>query len=576
MNNSGARIKYGNYAVGAKENFEPFASETLFDTLSQLKEYNLVVNNYSNPCELYQFSLDGSASIIPDRAKNYNIGFWSRQISDYKGVFINPIVLTLYSEHKFSAKGISFVFDSYNEIFANDIIIKWYRDEEIISEMPFHPTDAQFNCENEVHDYNKIEIVFYSINAPENRLKITSINHGMFVWFESKNLQNIKLIQECDPISMNISVNTADFVLNIDSDADYMFQKKQPVFIYFDGNLKSTTFVNSFKRKSKNIWSFQTEDYIGLLDEIPYTGGMFENSRAIDVLSDIFSVARVPFYIDNTFASATITGHIPYTTCRDALMQVCFAIGAVVDTSNSEIINIFSLSDDIKQNIPLSRIMQGQNYNEEGTVTGVSVTYHSYKKSKDVVTLYTADSGGVGENIFIKFSQPMYDLEISNGNFALGNGGQELKNANYAIINAKEGCVLTGKKYEHSENVKKKNNPDAWLGEADKIISVESATLVSKNNIDKIIEICYNYFTNTKSVNSKIIEGKHFFEGKKYGQKKYGTFKYGSDRLLYDKQISVGDIIDVEMEYGNNYRGRVIKQTFNLNGGIIVKTATIK
>ena len=49
MINKGVAIKYGDGAPEAKENFVPTASESEFDTLAQLQQYNLNFPNYANP-----------------------------------------------------------------------------------------------------------------------------------------------------------------------------------------------------------------------------------------------------------------------------------------------------------------------------------------------------------------------------------------------------------------------------------------------------------------------------------------------------------------------------------------------
>ena len=98
---SGVAIKYGDVAPEAKENFVPIASESEFNTLAQLQQYNLNFPNYANPCELYQTVLDGTATAFPSVPEQANLGLWSERISNDKGFFVDengekePIVLTL-------------------------------------------------------------------------------------------------------------------------------------------------------------------------------------------------------------------------------------------------------------------------------------------------------------------------------------------------------------------------------------------------------------------------------------------------------------------------------------------------
>lgn len=577
-NNRGVSIRYGDVAPEAKENFTPTASESEFDTLAQLQQYNLNFPNYANPCELYQTVLDGTAEAFPSVPENTNLGLWSEQISNDDGTFKEPIVLELESVGQYSSQGLTLTFDTYNGIFATRVGIKWLRitDEGIttLDEKEYNPDNAFYFCRNFVENYNKVVITFYSLNMPKNRLKLRVIDYGYGTFFYGDELRGVKLIQEIDPISTQISINTADFTLDSKSDMEYSFQAKQPLSVYFNGELKATTFVKKSTRKAKRLWSIQSEDYIGLLDSIPYYGGIYTNKNAVELLTDIFTVAKVPYSIDDVFADATVTGYIPYTTCRDALMQVAFAIQAVVDTSDSEVIKVFALDNDIKQTIPLNRIMQGQSFEDEETVTGIEVSSHSYKQIAESLDVYDANESGTGQNIFVKFSEPLHDLSITNGTITQSH-------TNYAVINANTNCILTGQKYEHTTQTRKKNNPVVLANDVEKIVAVDNATLVSQYNIDNVLNKCYNWLIKSNLTNLKIVEGKHVRYGDyiKYGEKKYGTFKYGEKQknvIVYDERVNVGENINAETEYLGVVSGRLIKQSFNLNGNIIIKEAVLK
>lgn len=586
MNNKGVSIRYGDVAPEAKENFIPSVNNKAdFVNLSQLQQYNLDFPNYANPCELYQTVLDGTASAFPSVPEQANLGLWSEQLSNDDGTFTNPIVLELQSVGQYSSQGLTLTFDTYNGIFATRLSIKWLRiiDESIttLAEQEFIPDNAFYFCRKQVENYNKVVITFYSLNMPKNRLKLRVIDYGYGTFFYGDELRNVKLIQEIDPISTQISINTADFTLDSRSDMEYSFQQKQPLSIFFNGELKATTFVKKSTRKAKRLWSIQSEDYIGLLDSIPYYGGIYTNKNAVELLSDIFTTAKVPYNIEDVFANSVVTGYIPFTTCRDALMQVAFAIQAVVDTSNSDVVKVFALEEEVKQTVPLNRIMQGQNFADDETVTGVEVAVHTYKPITETMDVYDATESGTGQNILVKFSEPLHDLSITKGSFAVDDKGNELKHTNYAVINANANCILRGQKYEHTTRTRRQDNPVISAGEIEKVVAVDKATLVSQHNIDNVLEKCYNCLIKTNSTNLKIVEGKHVKYGDyiKYGEKKYGTFKYGEKNpnlIIYDNAVNVGENINAETEYLGVVSGRLIKQSFNLNGNIIVKEAVLK
>ena len=119
MIDKGVFIKYGDIAVGAKEEFNSSSEDkTYFTDFSQLKK-DLKFPKYTNPCELYSTTLDGKDLPLPSDTKNANIGWWSEQLSKEDGTFETPIVLTcVASENLFTSIGITLIFD----VFAISII----------------------------------------------------------------------------------------------------------------------------------------------------------------------------------------------------------------------------------------------------------------------------------------------------------------------------------------------------------------------------------------------------------------------------------------------------------------------
>ena len=247
---------------------------------------------------------------------------------------------------------------------------------------------------------------------------------------------------------------------------------------------------------------------------------------------------------------------------------------SVIDTSNSDTVNVNKLSNEISQTVPLNRIMQGQNFDEEETVTAVEVTEHSYKPINESMTAYEADESGTGEDILVKFTEPLHSLSIVNGTISQSG-------STYAVITANSGCVLSGKKHEHLTRIRRKSNPNVLSDDAERVIAIENATLVNASNSSAILDNCFDWLVRTMQTNLKIIEGKHVKEGDviRYGQKKYGTFRYGQRHpsvITYDKEVNVGDRIKAKTQYLGEVDGRVIKESFSLSGGIIVKDAVLR
>lgn len=560
MNNEGVKIRYGDVAPEAKENFAPEASEKeTFADLAQLQQYNLKFPNYANPCEYGAVLLDGSADIFPAYPENENMGLWSRNISGADGTFETPVVLTLTSSGQYSSQGFTLTFDTYNNIFCNDLSITWYRNGTQIETSDFAPNSAFYFCRKKAENFDKVVITFKKLNMPYNRLKLRVIDYGYGTYFFGDELRSANIIQELSPISSELAVNTADFTLDSKTDMEYSFQSKQPLSIYFNGELRATTFVSKSQRQAKNIWKIESEDYVGQLAKLTFMGGMYSGKNAKELLVSIFTQAKTPYSIADELSDKTVTGYIPICDCREAVRQICFAIGAVCSTANSDCIKVYTLSDNVMQNVPLSRIRQGQSFDEEDRITAVKLTAHNYIPIYEETEAYKAGDSGTGENIFVRFSEPLHDLTITHGTIISSS-------ANFAIINANENCVLTGQKYDDTVVVHTKNNPVVSANDLENIAEITDATLINPSNVSEILTKTFDFVSRRSTTKLQIYEGRHRV---RYGEEKYGGAKYG--QWIFDSVVNTGDVITSETEYLGNVTGRIVSQRYSLNGGILLK-----
>ena len=538
-------VKYSDVAIGAKESFKISTSAKLdASNIDLIKAEGTSFKRYDMPFALNSMILDGESEFLPESGLA-EVGYISNQLSDENGNFAEPIIFELSSLETFTSAGLTIIFDEQKNIYPTHINIKWYNGDSLLDEADFYPDSANYFCNKKVEFYNKIIITFYSLSLPANRLVVNQIEYGIKVEFGGNELRAAKCIQEIDPISTSVPINIFDFTVDSKKNIEFSFQAKQPINLIFNGETKAITFVKNAKRKSKTIWDIKSEDYIGLMDSISFNGGIYVNKNAVELLDEIFTVAKVPYNIIGTFNDISLNGYIPYTTCRNALMQVIFAMGVVADTSNSDAVNIFSLSQNVSQEIPKRRIMVGQSFADETRVTAVELVSHVYSAITESVVAYEAENSGIGNNIFVLFNEPLHDLTITNGSIVESG-------SNYAIINANSGCKLMGNKYKHTKVIHRKNNPLVLSTDIEKIVSIENATLVSLENVDSLLELCYNYIVNTEQTNMKIIDGGN------------------------EKNTTVGDLISFDTEYIGKKSGRINKQTFSLVGGILVKDSVIR
>lgn len=596
INSKGVIIKYGDVAPGAKENFTTQVDGQIayYSNLDLFKEYNVDYKYFSNPCELYETPLNGRPVLFPNKPYDHNFGIWSNEVSDQNGDFSKPLVMILTSKGQYSSQGITIKFDLDNDIYAKEVNIKWLRvtddGEEKLAEETYTPNTAEYFCQNKINNYNKIIITLTGVNMPYHRLKIRTIDYGYGTYFSGNELRNVKVIQSLDPISSELQINTVDFTLDSKSSVEYSFQQRQPLEVYFNDDLISYAYVKNANRKSAKLWDIQSDDFIGIMDSIPFIGGMYKDKNAVELINEISTAAKINFSIESGFEEKTVSGHIPYTSCRVALMQVAFAIGAVVDTSNSDKVKIYKLSDEISQEIPLTRTMQGQSFKTSETVTTVILKSHSYLPSANQVVLYDAAESGTGENILVVFNEPVHGFSFTgHADIAVDDNGTPLANENYAIINVypdaisgNRTCQMIGYTYDHCTVSHKRKNPVVRADELEKIVEISEATLISETNAEERLNACYDWILKVRETNTKIVEGftkTYKYQDAVFGKATYGEAIYGggdiTGDLVKDKPIAVGDIVKIKTEYLGDVTGRVIKTTFNLNGNILVKEVTM-
>lgn len=578
----GVSMYYGDIAPEAKENFAASATnkEPISD-LTQFQQYNLKFNNYGNPCELWQVPLDGSS--VPIDLNNLgNIGLWSMEQSSEVGTigeddlltykFETPIVLTLTTNAgNYTSQGFTLTFDLDNEIYPKDLSIEWYRDNELLGTGDYTPISAFYFCKNpdgvDVSLYNKIVITFRSLNMPLNRLRLRAIDFGYGTVFGEDNFTSVKQIQQINPISDELPINTCDFTFQSDDDIQYNFQSKQPISVYFSGNLISTNFITSSERKASRIWDVKSEDYKGLLDKLTFYGGMYDDELAENIISDICG-NKIPYTLADSLKNRRVSGWLPIAKGRPSLQQVLFAIGAIVDTANSDKLNIKELPTEVSQTITKSRIKEGQTFKQGNIVTKVSLTAHTYipdTNTQNAVEIFKNHE--IGDNIVVIFDNPIvFDtLNITGGNIVSGVG-----NCNYVVVNIIDTVnSLTGQPYIDTTSEKFIVNDLVPANTIENIKSIDKATLISNNPIeegseikciDNILQKCYNYFIEVDTMNLEIVNGWRTVE---YGQK------------IYDDIVNVGDKIIAESQFTNNKQGTILTTSYGLNGSKIFKECEV-
>lgn len=516
-------------------------------------KYSTLEKNY--------FLLDGSFDNMPINVGN--VGYWSRTRTNANKQFETPPQLTINFTKDHSSVGLTFRFSEYS--YCTHLRITYYDSNNAqIATQDFYPDSYEYFCEGGAVDYRKIIVTFYSTNEANRYLKLYRLQHGGTLTFEGDNLISANIIEELDPLSNELSINTLDFVSFATDDRFNIlnptgiyrtFQETQPIKAYkiAEENLTEmgTFYLESWENESEKSMKIKGIDLIGILDKSEYMGGIYNNVSAVTLIQAILAKANVTNYTITDITEETITGYLPICTCREALQQILFVLGAVADCSRSDAINIYKLAPTQTPNvIEKNQIIKDTKEVKQGEiVTGISVRTHTYKEKLETEPVYEEE---LSQGTYtIRFENPATNLTIENGTIIEAG-------YNYAIITATGSGTQSSSRYRGNRNVLISGNTfddltstititDGKQHDKTNILTIEDCTLINTSNANSVATNVLNYYQS-------------MYEN---------TF----DMIMEDEKV--GDDVITERTEINQLRGYMTRMDINMTGGFRAKAKVI-
>lgn len=556
-----AKIVFGLYDVTAKDDAQLTANDKqTFCNLDELQEENVNEVKYAT-LEKNYFNLDGSKVLLDYTSRATGTGLWSKSMSDGKGLFQTPPTLVINFSQSHSSNGLTFQFSEDN--YCSDLNIKYYIGSTLIKDLNFTPNKNTYFCSEIVENYNKIVITFKKTNNPYRYLKLINIIYGQNRVFEPSEITSANILEEIDPLSNEISINTLEFSIfsrdesfnMLNPKGIYKLLQSRQMFKVYEMNNgvemdMGTFYLDEWKNETEALSNMKAIDLIGLLDKTTYYGGIFYDEQVDIILIRILETANMDEHTitfdDDNLRKIHLSGYIPICTHREAIQQVLFSAGLVADCSRSKKIKIYKLKDSNIKNIPYSRKKQDSETIElNDIVTGVQVTSHQYLYNTNTQVysekkeLYNADLDA-GEH-FIKFSEPVYGITVEGATLL------DFSCA-YAKVNVttKGNVKIEGYEYYHITKVYE-SKIEVKDNEKENVLQVTDATLISDNNAKEVADRILNYYQN--------------------------TYKMSVEFKIDDESIS--DTAIVETLYNQKLKGNIKKLDIDLTGGFIANASII-
>ena len=519
--------------------------------LNDLKQEDIDVFRYAT-LEKNTHYLDGSQNILSRNETYTNTAYCSSRISGKNGSFSSPIGLQIDFETYHTSAGITLVFGE--ESYASSILAYYYQDNDLILQKVYYPDSRTFWLEeNTVELYNRIVLVFYGTNIPYRFLKIEQILYGLIKVFDDVDIMTATTSHNINLLSSELEVNKLSFTIN-DQDLLFNITNEEGLYNNVQSNQKlavyetkddvrhfiGTFYLTNWKNTQVARASFEAQDSIGLLDNYKFYGGMYSNKSSTELIEEILEIAGIDNYVLEV-EDVDINGYMPISTCREALQQILFVIGAVCNTSNEETLKIYKtqkeevdfIIDDENKLYDTTQVTMNQK------ISAIEISLYSYGLGTELQEL---SKGNLDGTSIIEFSEPIDPSTIVGTNCTIEEVG-----VNYAIITSTAGTeyILEGYTYEETEVVKTVQNADLETIK-ENVLKIKDDKLVTKDNFTDILSRVFEFYS--------------------------GTYKT-QVQVLAQGEIT-GDYISVNTFNGARLMGNISEVSCNLAGGYI-STITI-
>ncbi len=539
-----------------------------------ISDINLINNDLDNPAINYatfendRWVLDGSFKLLPS-SSFLDMGWWgdfSNASNITTKLFTPNITITRTFTIDHSSIGITIFFDTLNNEYAEDFDIKYYDSSNALIQTTnvIANTESLYVDEFEVSNYRKVEIVLKKWCLGGRRARISEVLAGVSKEYSKSNGKLITFTQneELDvtlskivPTSLDFSIDNQSKeydILNPTGIYSYL-QKTQEINCYIgamiDGYIEYVSlgkfYLEDWKTNQNALEAkFSAIDILGLIEKKTYYKGLKQSitlyDLAVDVLQD-YGLTTDNYNIDSSLSAITTTNFLPVCNYKEALQHIAIMSRCTVYVDRLGIlqikpINVISsgvtiLRSGMRQPTPditLSKLVKQVDVETTTITTAVATT-----------TIATSTVNITGTQSF----WVIYDKPASNLSASLDIGTIDsidyYTNACYITISHTGTVVITvtGKELTLSSSLS-----TSLTGETDgETISIKSQ-LIDNTTIADLVGA-------------------------------YMVARYNERNLLTvewrgNPSLTLDDIVDMETNFSTTTNKRIVKQSYEYNGGL--------
>lgn len=501
------KIIYDGRAPGAAENIS-LESESTWEKLTEASYITTAGGSDIPLCTERYSKLDGK-TLNWDGEKTLS-GWVSQEYSNAAGVFDVPPVLTVsFADGYYTATGVNLGSGWKLADIVGEVHIQWLRDGDEISSGDFYPDKTQYFCENVVDDFNGLVMTFKSTKSPHRPVILTLIELGKEEIYTTDQISSNETLSEISHLSEELSNNSLDFSLK-GVTKTLRFQKQQGLSLWFDGEKQGVFYVQTGTQNSHVDYDVYAEDAVSLLDETWYgylsdlgTGyHAWFDTRLADVVDCILQDTGVPYSVEESIADLNIRGYLPICTRREALQQVAFATGAIVDTFGSDVIRVIPRNETGEAVVIENGNILKLSVEALDDVSKVVLTVHDFVLESAETELF--DSRLAEGTHSVTFNDPC--VVTGSTNVLEEYVPTSINKAFVTPVDNSKNVVLTGhRQVDNQVRVEQVNPKFPAAKQNQNVIKIENAYFVHSGNAAEVLDRVYQYYLKRKKVTAEIV-----------------------------------------------------------------------
>lgn len=285
--------------------------------LNEIENINKVAPYEYASLEIDSYDIDKPRKLYTDEPLGYNSGTLSNDL----GLFSSPLLISVQFAENIDFFGLTFEADA---LIAGRIEL--YFGSNIVRTI--YITIDNYNSINvQPIEVTHINLYIDRIDKPNRFLNVFGIKFGKTFDLTSK-IKSVKMINNVSVSGRELPIDTLQLKITDASD-DLIIDSEQKLEIYDDyGNLKYAFYVNEFE-KHEDVIDINYTDAVGLLED-EFIGDYYVNKPVQKIVDDIFKNTGLK-YDAYEYGGKTVTGYIPVTTKRNALIYLANATGLRID-----------------------------------------------------------------------------------------------------------------------------------------------------------------------------------------------------------------------------------------------------